>query len=200
MAVPYSVALAYHLVFYAPTLGSAKAAIVSCFCCAVGYAISSYYHAVTHTPAWRAFVRKFDHASIFLTIAGSYTPFVYRAYEITGQSWMLALLVAEWMIALTGMANSIGGLVPNMSKLHRAFMYIAVAWIPIPVAGFALDWDVCRWVSLGGLAYMSGGVMYATQWPDPMPGVFGYHELMHLSNIVANTLMLRGLLHAFLQN
>ena len=113
---------------------------------------------------------------------------------------MLALLVAEWMIALTGMANSIGGLVPNMSKLHRAFMYIAVAWIPIPAAGFALDWDVYRWVSLGGLVYMSGGVMYATQWPDPMPGVFGYHELMHLSNIVANTLMLRGLLQAFLQN
>ena len=197
LSIPYSVLLAYHLVLCAPTAGSAKAAIFSCFCSAVGYAVSGYYHAVTHTPAWRAYVRKFDHAAIFLTIAGTYTPFVYRAYENIGASWVLGLLVAEWLLALMGMANSAGGLVPNMTKLHRTLMYIAVSWIPVPAAGFAFGWSVYRWIALGGLVYMTGGLMYGLQWPDPVPGVLGHHELLHLAIVVANTLMMKGLEQAF---
>lgn len=199
LSVPYSLLMGYYIVLHAPAAGSAKVVGLTSVSCAVQYAVHAYYHIVFHPPARRAFVRKFDHASIFLTIASIYTPFVYRAYEQTGQGWMLALLAVEWALALAGVANSIGGLVPNMKKLHRTLLYVAVAWTPVPAACFTFGWGAYRWVALGGLAYMSGGAMYAAHWPNPMPGVFGYHELMHLSNIIAHTLMMRGLIQAYLQ-
>ena len=198
LAIPYTVYLAYRLVLCAPTIGSAYAAIVSCFCSGLGYAISAYYHAVTHTPTWRAFVRKFDHAAIFSTIVGTYTPFIYRAYEYTGKSWLLGLLAADWLVALVGMANSIGGLTPNLTKFQRAIMYIVVGWLPMPVAGEAFGWDVYRWNSMGGAVYTLGGLMYGLQWPNLLPGVFGYHEMFHVLIVIANTLMMKGLEHAFL--
>jgi hemolysin III len=148
--------MGYYIVLHAPAAGSAKVVGLTSVSCAVQYAVHAYYHVVFHPPARRAFVRKFDHASIFLTIASIYTPFVYRAYEQTGQGWMLALLAVEWALALAGVANSIGGLVPNMKKLHRTLLYVAVAWTPVPAACFTFGWGAYRWVALGGLAYMSG--------------------------------------------
>jgi len=38
---------------------------------------------------------------------------------------------------------------------------------------------------IGGLAYSAGAIVYARRRPDPLPAVFGYHELFHALTIVA---------------
>ena len=43
-------------------------------------------------------------------------------------------------------------------------------------------------LALGGVLYSAGAVIYARKRPDPMPAVFGYHELFHLLVILAAAL------------
>jgi len=51
-------------------------------------------------------------------------------------------------------------------------------WSSLGVAGASL-------VIAGGALYTAGAVVYATQRPDPVPAIFGYHEVFHLLVIVA---------------
>ena len=66
-------------------------------------------------------------------------------------------------------------------------MYLALGWVAVVampqlftrlgVAGGLL-------LVAGGLAYSAGAAIYALRRPDPVPAVFGYHEVFHLLVIV----------------
>lgn len=147
------------------------------------FAISAVYHVPMWTPARRQWLRRLDHAAIYLQIAGTYTPICLLALPAAaGES----LLSAIWCAATAGIAKSI--LWVRAPKPVSAALYVGLGWAVVarwqavvtglgPV-GFAL-------MLCGGVLYTVGAVIYALRKPDPMPQVFGYHEIFHALVIAA---------------
>jgi hemolysin III len=146
------------------------------------FAISAAYH----RPRWgtraRLFMRRLDHAAIFLLIAGTYTPFCLLLPPQTGRP----LLALVWSGALGGMVLSV--LWPLAPKWLMAALTVGLGWAIVPTfpaMRAAIGWSGMALLGAGGIAYTLGAVVYATRFPDPNPRVFGYHEVFHALVIAA---------------
>jgi hemolysin III len=148
------------------------------------FGVSAIYHRVDwRTLSARRWMRRLDHSMIFMLIAGTYTPFAVIALHGTLPPW---ILVAVWALAAAGAAfNLIWITAPKwvMTSIYMLLGWAAVVTIPellaaIGAAGFVL-------LVLSGLIYTAGAVIYAVRRPDPVPTVFGYHELFHALVVVA---------------
>ncbi len=174
------------LVAMAPTARSAAAAALYSASLVTLFGISATYHRINWSPARRAFMRRLDHASIFLLIAGTYTPVALLGLPPqTGDTMLLAI----WAGAAVGVAQSLFW--KNAPKLVNAGIAVGVGWIMAPYfgdVGRALGGSVLTLILLGGLAYTAGAVAYATKRPVFRPAVFGYHEFFHALTIVGAAL------------
>jgi hemolysin III len=146
------------------------------------FAISAVYHRFHWSPRTRPWLRRADHAAIYLLIGGTYTPVALLT---------LAPSVARAVLALTWSGVVVGVLIamlwPNAPKFVGAAVAVAVGWTVVPYAGElarALG-AVELWLLVaGGVAYTVGAVVYALRRPDPWPQTFGYHELFHALTLV----------------
>jgi hemolysin III len=128
-------------------------------------------------------MRRLDHAAIYLLIAGTYTPFGLLA--LAG-AWRWTVLPIVWGGALVAIVLKLAWI--DGPKWLSAAIGIALGWAGIGAlpqlwehagpAGVAL-------LLLGGSLYTLGAVVYAARRPDPVPAVFGYHELFHTLVIAA---------------
>jgi hemolysin III len=127
-------------------------------------------------------VRRLDHSAIFLLIAGTYTPFCLLLPAATG----LPLLALVWGGAAAGIVQSIAwGRAP---KALAAAIYVVLGWVIVPVLPALraeLGAGAVTLLAAGGATYSVGAIVYATRRPDPLPKVFGYHEVFHALVIVA---------------
>src|SRR5205814_6351705 len=73
---------------------------------------------------WRPLLRRFDHAGIFLMIAGSYTPFTTQVLTGAWAVWMTALV---WTVAIAGALGKI--LAPGLDKRFWVAVYLALGWV-----------------------------------------------------------------------
>jgi hemolysin III len=144
--------------------------------------------AVYHLVPWRSarardWARRLDHAMIFVFIAGTYTPFALLAF--TG------LLPAIVLVAVWG--GAVVGVVLNTSwieapKWVTTPVYLLVGWVGVlaaPQVFTELSMASAVLVTVGGVLYTLGALAYATQWPDPSPAKFGFHEVFHLLVVAA---------------
>lgn len=148
------------------------------------FGVSALYHRVDwRRPETRRWMRRLDHAMIFLLIAGTVTPFALLVME---PPLSTALLIAVWAGALAGTIVELIWI--DAPKWVAALVYVGVGMIGAvgfpaiiaetgPIAGLL--------IAGGGVLYLFGAVIYARQRPDPSPAVFGYHELFHLLVIAA---------------
>lgn len=150
------------------------------------FLISALYHRITWAPAARAWMRRLDHASIFLLIAGTYTPLAMVGLPRgVGDQ----LLIWIWVGALIGIAQSVFWV--SAPKVVSAAVAVAVGWTLVPYIQDALEAlgaFTMTLVLLGGVAYTLGALAYAFKRPNPRPGVFGYHEVFHFLTLVAAVL------------
>jgi hemolysin III len=182
IAAAFAVAGGIALVNAASGLRGAVAATVYGVALTAQFAISALYH----RPRWgtraRLFMRRLDHAAIFLLIAGTYTPFCLLVPEATGRP----LLWVVWTGAGAGMVLSV--LWPLAPKWLMALLTVALGWAIVPTFPSmlaAIGWRGVALLGAGGVAYTVGAVVYATRFPDPNPRVFGYHEVFHALVIAA---------------
>ena len=121
------------------------------------YLSSLLYHSV-RTPRAKRFFRYFDHASIFLLIAGTYTPFT--LISLRGW-WGWALFALIWIMAITGIVLTF--VLMDRSRLLAGILYITMGWLVIIAVKPLLN-AVPRagvlWLLAGGLAYTFGVVFY----------------------------------------
>jgi hemolysin III len=148
------------------------------------FGASAVYHRVDwRTPARRAWARRLDHSTLFLFIAGTYTPFALLAF---GGVLAPVVLIAVWLGAVLGVAINLCWI--DAPKWIGAIAYLAVGWVGV-VAAPRLFSDLgvaaAVLVLVGGLLYTLGAVIYTMQRPDPFPLTFGYHELFHVLVIAA---------------
>lgn len=145
--------------------------------------VSALYHRPMWPPEMRARLKRLDHASIFLLIAGTYTPFCLLALPpAEGHT----LLVAVWSAAIAGAVLFV--LWPSRprglsSALYVALGLFALGYLRAMIA--ALDSTSFVLFALGGVVYIVGAVIYALRFPNPNPAVFGYHEVFHALVVLA---------------
>jgi hemolysin III len=109
-----------------------------------------------------ALLRRFDHAAIFLMIAGTYTPFTVNG--LTG-AWSIAMTTLVWVLAGIGIAIKLFGPL-NRSTFYSAILYLAFGWVGlIAIQPFlnGLSVPVLILLGVGGLLYSIGVVFHALQ-------------------------------------
>ena len=142
------------------------------------YTASTLYHAIRTSVRGRLNLRKFDHASIYFLIAGTYTPVCLIALR---GAWGWSLFGVIWGLALAGLILSVAWI--HAPRLLTSTIYIAMGWLALiafyplmrslPASGFF-------WLLLGGVLYTIGGVLYALKWPGRSNPRFGCHEIFHV--------------------
>jgi len=139
--------------------------------------VSATYHSGRFGPVGMRRLKRVDHSTILLAIAGSYTAFATLALDGAAQARLLAFV---WVGAIVGVAI-------RLTWLHApypvvALVYVVVGW------GALLEWGAlagalgtAQFALLlgGGLLYTLGAGVYAARRPDPWPATFGYHEVFH---------------------
>jgi hemolysin III len=174
------------LISRAPDAGATAALIVYVLSVLALFGVSAAFHLVHWSPEARRWMRRADHSTIFLAIAGSYTAVAVLA--LSGWSRILILCLV-WVGAVAGFTLRQVWL--DAPKWAVAVPYVVVGWAALAVlpqlfralggAGFGL-------LVAGGACYTLGAVVYAFRKPDPVPNVFGYHEVFHACTIVGAVL------------
>ena len=147
------------------------------------FGVSSSYHLCKGPPATVLRWKRADHATIFLMIAGTYTPLCVIG---VGGPVGLQMLVLIWSGALLGVLRAT--LWHKAPRGVSAALYIALGWL---LAGYmsearaALGDPMLALMLTGGAFYTIGAVIYALKRPNPLPAVFGYHEIFHALVIAA---------------
>ena len=148
------------------------------------FGVSATYHIFKWPPRVKDWLRRADHATIFIFIAATYTPLV---FNVLSGWWRIGVLVAVWLSAATGVAGAAPFL--RIPRQVLAALYLAMGWVAVialmPLTA-ALGWLAAVLMALGGLQYSLGAAAYAFKRPRLWPRVFGYHELFHLAVISAS--------------
>ena len=142
------------------------------------YTTSTLYHWLKLSDAGIMKLRRADHIMIFIYIAATYTPVCIVALKGT-LGW--GLLIAVWFVALVGVIIKIFWM--SAPRWLSTFIYILMGWLAViviyPLVN-AIQIGALIWLSIGGLFYTIGAVIYALKKPDPYPGILGFHEIFHL--------------------
>ena len=174
------------LVARAPNTGAAVALAVYALAMLALFGVSSAFHRVRWGPVARRRMRRADHSTIFLGIAGTYTAVAVLALSGWAEALVLSLV---WAGAAAGI--TIRQVWLELPKWAVAIPYMVVGWCALAVlpqlwrglgpGGFAL-------VLAGGAAYSAGAGFYSARRPNLVPGVFGYHELFHACTVIGASL------------
>jgi hemolysin III len=142
------------------------------------YGASSLYHAVRTTPRRELTLRKIDHMSIYILIAGSYTPVFY--YGLSG-GWRWAMLISVWVLALIGIILKIWFM--KAPRYVSTAFYVSLGWIAlVPIVQLAHNLPLGALIMMvaGGVMYTLGAVIYAAKI-FRIPRIhLGFHEIFHI--------------------
>jgi hemolysin III len=142
------------------------------------FSASATYHMVKAKPRVIEILRKFDHAAIYLLIAGSYTPVCYNNF--TG-FWKWGLLAIIWSFALVGIVIKI--FVIKAPRWVTAGVYVLMGWMVILAMNQMLTMlptGALVWLAVGGIIYTLGAVVYIIKIFNFIPDKFGFHEVWHI--------------------
>jgi hemolysin III len=148
------------------------------------FAVSATYHIFNWPPRVKDWLRRADHATIFVFIAATYTPLMFNVLD---GWWRIGVLAAIWISAVAGVAGAAPFL--RIPRQLLAALYLAMGWVAVvalvPLTA-ALGWVAALLIAFGGLQYSLGAAAYAFRRPRLWPRVFGYHEVFHLAVISAS--------------
>ena len=148
--------------------------------------VSAVLHRRDWSPTVRRHLRRLDHSMIFVLIAGTYTPIAGTVLE---GSLRTAVLSIVWIGALFGVILTVAWI--DAPKWAAALPYVALGWVAVVAVPQLIDGLGIAGMSLlalGGALYTVGAVVYARKRPDPVPTVFGYHEVFHVLVLLAAAL------------
>ena len=145
--------------------------------------VSALYHRVTWSVPARRWMGRLDHSMINVLIAGTYTPFGMVAASGTLAAFLLGV---AWIGAAANILVHLLWL--DAPKWLSAAVYVGLGWVGVtatPQLVHQIGWTPIALLFAGGVVYSLGALVYALRRPDPLPAVFGYHEIFHVLVVVA---------------
>lgn len=203
LAAPVAAVATIILAAHAPA-GMRAPALLFAITSILLFTVSAVYHRGRFSPRVTAALQRWDHANIFLVIAGSATPFAVALLEPGPARILLSVL---WLGAAAGaLVRFLWHRAPRWLFVP---LYLALGWVSAMYLPSFLDSElltpgahvaVMSLIVLGGVLYTLGAGVFAAQWPDPWPRSFGFHEVFHsftiggwLSHFVAATMVVGAL-------
>ena len=141
------------------------------------YATSACYHRGHWSPAVQRRLRRLDHSMILVGIAATYTPIAVVGLDTRSARILLGVV---WPLAFAGIVVQLLWL--TAPRWLVAGLYVVIGWTALaftPVLWHELGVVTFSLIVCGGLAYSVGARVYSARRPDPMPAVFGFHEVFH---------------------
>jgi hemolysin III len=177
------------LLLFAPSGADRVASVVYWITLLAQFGTSAVYHRGTWQERSYNRMRRADHATIFLLIAGTYTGLCMLA--LSGTTRLVVLLVV-WIGAAIGIATKF-----YRVDLHvlSGFMYLGLGWVAVVVLPAIFRGLL---VLVGGVVYSLGALVLARNKPDPFPATYGYHEVWHTATIAAAACFYTAILVAYL--
>jgi hemolysin III len=142
------------------------------------FGVSATLHGSDWSPRAYAWWRRADHATIFVCIAGTYTPFSVLGL---GGDEGARLLALAWGVCGLGVLRALAW--PHAPRVVTSACFVAAGWVVVaymPAFHAAVDPATFLCVIGGGAVFTVGALIYLVRWPDPRPDIFGYHEVFHL--------------------
>jgi hemolysin III len=180
---PLALAAGIVLVVLSPTTSTRVGSAVFALSALALFTASATMHRGRWSGGTALWLRRLDHSSIFLLIAGSYTPFALLLLEGGDRT---TLLLVVWGGAALGILFRLFW--TGAPRWLYTPIYIALGWVAvfyIPAFYDAASTAVLTCIVVGGGLYTLGGVVYGFKWPDPSPTWFGFHEVFHTLTIAA---------------
>ena len=153
------------------------------------YSMSTLYHSF-HWPQVKRVFQKLDHITIYLLIAGTYTPYMLVSLGNAAGYWMLGLI---WTLAVLGLLVDI--LSPKRIELLQCGIYLFMGWVcafhystladNIPKTGIV-------WLTLGGIAYTAGVVFYLLDNINKLRHAHGIWHLFVLTGSLTHFISIVG--------
>jgi hemolysin III len=182
------------LFFTQGNLGKIVGALVFGLTMVLMYTSSALYHALRVSERALVWLRKLDHAAIFLFIAGSYTPVLLQALEPSWRPWALGLV---WVFAVLGVALKLVTL--KAPRWLDTANYLGMGWLAVfLLPKLALNPWALGFLIAGGLAYSLGALVYAARWPNLWPRLVGFHGIWHVFVLLGSTGMYFAVLSVYL--
>mmetsp|Transcript_16807 Transcript_16807/g.23795 ORF Transcript_16807/g.23795 Transcript_16807/m.23795 type:complete len:155 (+) Transcript_16807:266-730(+) len=128
-------------------------------------------------------LRMLDYLAIYPLIAGTFTPLCLVFFHNSVVGWCFFGVV--WALAIAGMimTATMFGMIPKWFSMTT---YVTLGWLGACMIGW-LSKEVSNGaivlLGLGGIFYTVGGYVYTSEKPNPVPGVFGFHEIWHIAVI-----------------
>lgn len=142
------------------------------------YTASTVYHMLPISEKASLVLKRIDHMMIFVLIAGTYTPIC--LIPLRG-AWGYSLLALVWSIAIAGILLKAFWI--DAPRWLSTTIYIVMGWLVliafVPLVK-SLPLGAILLLTLGGITYTLGGIIYAIKWPKLNFKYFGFHEIFHL--------------------
>lgn len=163
----------WHLLAFAIYGGT----LVNLFIC------SALHHGVDGSEKTEHLLRQLDYYAVFILIAGSFTPFCLIVLRNDLGFLILALV---WAFAIIGIG--LKAFIPKISKWIILSFYLGMGWLGVFLASPLYEKlsNGVFLILLGGIFFTVGAVIYYKEYPNPIPGKFGFHEIWHL-HVLAGT-------------
>jgi hemolysin III len=191
VTAPLALAGGIVLIVLSPTASTRWGSAVFALSALMLFGVSAIYHTGTWSPRVWAFLRRFDHANIFILIAGTYTPITLILLDGTQR---VVLLTTVWTCAILGVLFRVFW--TDAPRWLYTPIYIGMGWAALfflpgfidgaeQVLGGGTAVTVLVLIAVGGGLYTLGGVVYGFKRPNPWPQYFGFHEIFHTFTILA---------------
>lgn len=152
------------------------------------YAVSATYHGLKPGTAKKV-MQVLDHCTIYLLIAGTYTPILLTAFVMHSPAVGWGLMLLQWGTAL--FAITLNAIDLKRFRVFSYTAYIVMGWSIIfvaPTAGQLLSRDAILYVLIGGISYTVGAILYAIGSKKPW-----FHSAFHLFVLAGSFLQFLGI-------
>ena len=192
-----SIPAGFVLVLSAPGPKAVVGAVIYWLALSSQFGVSAAYHLGMWSEVGRARMRTLDHATIFVLIAGTYTPLCLLVLHGAATIVVLAIV---WAGAGVGIATKL-----YRVDLHvlSGFLYLGLGWVAaivFPALVRDLTTTELALMVAGGLLYSGGALVLALHQPNPWPRTFGYHEIWHAATIGTAACLYAAILSVFLSS
>jgi len=153
------------------------------------YTMSTLYHSF-HPPKLKKIFQKIDHISIYLLIAGTYTPYMLISLGDGNGPMMLGFV---WWLAVVGVL--LDAFIPRRIEVLQIPIYLVLGWVcvlefsnlqaAIPMVGMV-------WLTIGGIAYTVGVVFYVLDNMNKLPHAHGIWHLFVLLGSISHFVSVVG--------